>query len=38
MKDKEDDTGNFYTNYRFEYIKDNVVVAMSMFQPTRKDL
>ena len=32
------DTGKFYTNYRFEYPKENVVVATSSFQdvPTNK--
>ena len=32
MTDKEADTGRFYTNYRFEYPKENVVVATSSFQ------
>ena len=32
MTDKESDTGRFYTNYRFEYPKENVVVATSSFQ------
>ena len=32
------DTGKFYTTYRFEYPKENVVVATSSFQdvPTNK--
>jgi hypothetical protein len=32
MTDKESDTGRFYTNYRFEYPNENVVVATSSFQ------
>ena len=32
MTDKESDTGKFFTNYRFEYPKENVVVATSSFQ------
>ncbi len=32
MTDKESNTGKFYTNYRFEYPKENVVVATSSFQ------
>ena len=32
MTDKEYDTGKFYTNYRFEYPNENVVVATSSFQ------
>ena len=38
MTDKESNTGKFYTNYRFEYPKENVVVATSSFQdvPTNK--
>ncbi len=32
MTDKESDTGKFFTNYSFEYPKENVVVATSSFQ------
>jgi hypothetical protein len=32
MTDKESDTGKFFTNYRFEYPKENVVVATSSFE------
>jgi hypothetical protein len=32
MTDKESDTGKFYTNYSFEYPKENVVVSTSSFQ------
>ena len=32
MTDKESDTGKFYTNYRFEYPKENVLVFTSSFQ------
>ena len=32
MTDKISDTGKFYTNYRFEYTVENVVVATSSFQ------
>ena len=32
MTDKISDTGKFYTNYRFDYPKENVVVATSSFQ------
>ena len=32
MTDKEYDTCKFYTNYRFEYPRKNVVVSTSSFQ------
>jgi hypothetical protein len=32
MTDKESNTGKFFTNYRFEYPKENVVVATSSFE------
>lgn len=32
MTDKESNTGKFYTNYSFEYPKENVVVSNSSFQ------
>ena len=32
MRDKESNTGKFYTNYSFEYPKENVRVSTSSFQ------
>ena len=32
MTDKESNAGKFFTNYRFEYPKENVVVATSSFE------
>ena len=39
MTDKESNTGKFYTNYSFEYPKENVKVATSSFQdvPTNEE-